>query len=395
MNEPRQLKVLLVDPSLFTAPYDAALTQGLLHAGVTPTWAVRPTRPADRQELPQERSEALFYGWIDRQTQLSPKLRAVGKGFAHAFGLAKLVQRALQLRPDVVHFQWLVVPPLDSAAMLLLRLFCPLVVTAHDTVPYNGDRMSFLQRWGFDLPLRLSDRIIVHTRAGHAALLSRGVPHDKLRIIAHGALPLSASPSESARSLGNDAVYRFVVFGELKSYKGLDVLVEALGLIPVAVRNKLRVIVAGRPRMALEPLVARIAELGLSEVLELRPQRQSEQEMADLFAAADCFLFPYRQIDASGVYFLVKALGKWLIASRVGIFAEELREGEQGELVPAGDASALARAMISALETRRAARPVALGTDWTEIGEATRELYRDARASRRRSSRHVPAGAST
>jgi glycosyltransferase involved in cell wall biosynthesis len=392
VSEVSSLRVLLVDPSLFTAPYDAALTQGLLGAGVTPTWAVRPTRPADRDELPRAYSEALFYRWIDRQTLLPPRLRELGKGFAHAWGLVRLVKRALELRPDVVHFQWVVVPPLDSAAMLLLRLFYPLVLTVHDTVPYNGDRMTFLQRWGFDLPLRLADRIIVHTRGGRDALLRRGSPDHKLRVIAHGALSLGTEPSAAALS-ARDGRYCFVLFGELKSYKGLDVLVEALPLMSPALRSRLRVVVAGRPRMPLEPIVARIEQLGLNDVVELRLRRQTEQEMADLFAEADCFLFPYRQIDASGVYFLVKGLQKWLIASSVGIFAEELREGEQGELIPPADPVALAQAMSSAVVTRRTPKPVGQGTDWADIGQATRELYREAKTSRGSASQRAVAGA--
>jgi glycosyltransferase involved in cell wall biosynthesis len=93
-------------------------------------------------------------------------------------------------------------------------------------------------------------------------------------------------------------------------------------------------------------------------------------------------VFPYRQIDASGVYFLVKSLGKWLIASRVGVFAEDVLDGAQGELVAVADAQALADAMTAAVAGRRAPVPVAAGTDWADIGKATSELYRNLRASR-------------
>jgi glycosyltransferase involved in cell wall biosynthesis len=377
-----ELQVLLVDPSLFTAPYDAALTEGLKTAGVRPTWAVRPTRAADRQELPAEITEPLFYGWIERQTRLSPKLRTLAKGLSHAWGLGKLVQRVIQTKPDVVHFQWVVVPPLDSLAMLLLATFCPLVLTVHDTVPYNGDRMSWLQRWGFELPLRLCDRIIVHTQAGRAALLARGVDPRKLTVIPHGALPLREAPSAAALTRTADGLYRFVSFGELKPYKGLDVLVDALALMPEQARTKARVIIAGRPRMELEPLISRIERLGLTDLVELRARRLSEPEMADLFHGADCFVFPYRQIDASGVYFLVKALGKWLIASRVGVFAEDMREGEQGTLVAVADAQALADAMTAAVQGQHEPMPAVPGTDWAEIGKATSALYHDLRARR-------------
>ena len=58
MSGERIIQALLVDPSLFTAPYYAALTQGLLAAGVEVTWATRPTRRGDRQETPIERVDA-------------------------------------------------------------------------------------------------------------------------------------------------------------------------------------------------------------------------------------------------------------------------------------------------------------------------------------------------
>jgi glycosyltransferase involved in cell wall biosynthesis len=127
--------------------------------------------------------------------------------------------------------------------------------------------------------------------------------------------------------------------------------------------------------MDLAPLLARIATLGLQDTIEVWARRLSEAEMADLFEQADCFVFPYRQIDASGVYFLTKALGKWIIASRVGIFAEDVHEGVQGALVPPGDVGALAAALASALEERPIPRATAPDLAWLDIGRATRKLY--------------------
>ena len=55
------LRALLVDPSLFTGPYDGALTEGLVAAGVEPVWAVRPTRKGDRQEIDVARVDPFFW----------------------------------------------------------------------------------------------------------------------------------------------------------------------------------------------------------------------------------------------------------------------------------------------------------------------------------------------
>jgi glycosyltransferase involved in cell wall biosynthesis len=373
MSAKPALNVLLVDPSLFTAPYDAALTEGLVAAGIEPLWATRPTRQGDRQEIPIERTSPFFYRRVDEAGWLPSKLKPLAKGAAHSAGLVKLLWTVWTRKPAVVHIQWIVVPPLDALAMLLMRRRCALVLTVHDTVPFNGERLSFLQNAGFDLPMRIAQRIVVHTESGRQTLIGRGVPAHKIVVIAHG--PLRLQVPAAPRVERADRRYSFLLFGEIKPYKGLDLLLEALYLVPAAIRQQARVIVAGRPRMNLVPMLARIEALGLADVIEVRARRQSEEEMAELFVEADCFLFPYRQVDASGVWFLTKSLGRWMIASRVGIFAEELVEGRHGVLLPAGDAQALATAIEQGVRERRVAEAVSAGDEWATIGLATRRVY--------------------
>jgi len=380
----RRLRVLLVDPSLFTAPYDAALTQGLLGADVDPMWATRPKRAKDRQELPLERTDPFFYRRVDEARWIPARLKSAAKGLAHFTGLLTLLWRVCRTKPDVVHFQWIVVPPLDVLAMAVIRRCCPLVLTVHDTVPFNGQKMTALQRFGHDGTARQAHRLIVHTRSGRQALIDRGIPAEKIVVIAHGPLALAVPPPSTPAP--RDPRWTFLMFGEIKPYKGLDVLVEAVRLLPEPVRQGLRVVVAGRPRMDIEPVLGRMRELGLDAQFDLRLHRQSEEEMARLFDEADCFLFPYRQIDASGVYFLVKSLGKWMIASRIGIFAEDLAEGIQGELVPGADAQALALAMQSACLRRPAGEAVSSHDAWEDIGRSTRALYEQVMAESGRTS---------
>ena len=130
--------------------------------------------------------------------------------------------------------------------------------------------------------------------------------------------------------------------------------------------------------MDLAPVCERIAQLGLERQFDIRPVRQSDQEAADLFELADTFLFPYRQIDASGVYYLAKPLGRWMIASHVGIFAEDMRDGSDGELVAQQDVKALAAAMQRAIEERPRGAGNRADESWASIGAATRQLYESA-----------------
>lgn len=371
------MNVMLVDPSLYTAPYDAALTRGLLAAGVQPTWMTRPVRRGDRHEIAPECTDPFFYRRIDQAAWVPARLRPIAKGCAHLTGSARLLWKIRRARPDLVHVQWVVVPLIDAAAMALIRRWCPVILTVHDSVGYSGERMPWLQRFGRELPLKLAHRVIVHTRAGRQTLLRHGVPDERICVIPHG--PLSP-PVGAAAPGARDARWTMVLFGEIKPYKGLDILIEAVAALPLPARRQLRVVVAGRPRMDIAPLAARIAALGLGEQFELRLGRLSEEEMAALFAEADGFVFPYRRVDASGVYYLVKSLGKWLIASRVGIFAEEVSSQAQGTLVPPEDVPALAQALRYAIAERPCGSVPGHAMSWSDIGCATRALYERARA---------------
>lgn len=371
------MNVVLVDPSLYAPAYDAALTHALLAIGVQPVWATRPVRPGDRQEIPAECVDAFFYRRIDRADWLPRGLRLLLKGCAHFAGAIRLIWKVRRKKPDVVHFQWIVVPLVDIVAMALIRRWCPLVLTVHDTLAHNGQRLPWPQQLGYYLSMKLSHQIIVHTRSGQDTLVRRGVPGDRVSVIPHGplSLPVSVMPAEQ-----RDPRWTLVLFGEIKPYKGLDILIDAVAALPPVLRRQLRVVVAGRPRMDMQPLAARIVALDLTKQFELRLKRLSEEEMATLFAEADGFVFPYRQVDASGVYYLVNSLGKWLIASRVGIFAEEDIGGEgRGTIVPPEDVPALARALQHGIEKRPRGSVAGAAHSWSEIAHTTRALYERAK----------------
>jgi len=375
MNKNQIINVFLIDPSLFTGPYDAALTEGLLKNQISPKWVTRPLRPNEQQEIPDEHMDDFFYRIIEKLQFKSGKLRNLAKGLSHILGLLRLVVIVANKKPDIVHFQWIVLPFFDVIAIRMLRLICPVILTVHDTTPFNGEHISFLQNAGFDLPLHFCDNLIVHTQSALQTLVARGIPINKINVIPHGPLKLNI-PLPELPDVQHDNRWTFVLFGEIKPYKGFDIIVEAFAQLPIEKRQNTRLIVAGRPRMDIAPILDRIDTLNLNSVIDVRPQRLTETEMSQLFAEADCFVFPYHQIDASGVYFLVKGLGKWLIASRVGIFAEDMKDKVEGALVASGDIAALADEILYAIENR----PAPLFTNnvensWKTIGQTTRALY--------------------
>jgi glycosyltransferase involved in cell wall biosynthesis len=374
--EKRSTRVLLVDPSLFTAAYDAGLTRGLRAVGVAPYWAARPLRPGEHSDIKPDDIGITFYRGVEAIPPKWQKLRGLAKGLSHVCDLVRLVWHVQRRRPAVVHVQWAVLPLFDAMAMRLVRRVCPVIMTVHDTVPFNGEKISFLQNSGFDMPIAAADHVIVHTRGARQNLIARGIAESRVTVVPHGPLSLGVVPAALPADHVRDPRWTFVMFGQIKPYKGLDVLIEALGQLSPEQRRQTRVIVAGAAYLDMVPLQQRIDALGLDTVVDLRLGRLDESQMAALFEEADSFVFPYRQIDASGVYFLLKPTGKWMIASDVGIFAEDMQEAN-GALVPAADAAAWAAARADAIARRPAAR-ITAGGDWTSIGERTVDIYREA-----------------
>lgn len=338
-------------------------------------WATRRLRTGEEAELPPDRIVQLFYRLSEGGRRRPGRIGKIVKGLEHVADLRRLERRARDY--DVVHVQWAVLPALDRQAMARIRRTRPVVLTVHDTTPFNGAGVNPLQVQGFDRLFASADRLIVHTTNARALLEARGVPATRIRVIPHGPLPLRTTP----RPLADKAPgrWRIVLFGRLQSYKGVDLLVEALGLLGEKERARLEVIVAGDALMPVEPIQTRAAALGLAApTLRFRIGRMSDQAMADLLGSADAFVFPYRAIEASGVLFLVAGLRKWLIASALGAFVDAIGASEdQGRLVPPDDARALARALVDSVGRV----PGPTGRDWApgwdEIGRRTAALYRE------------------
>lgn len=366
------MTVILVDPSRFTAPYDAALSQGLQASGLDVVWATRPLREKEIEQLPSSSVREIFYRRFDRPNFLPPFLRGPAKGLSHILGLLRLLRLAQKEKADTIHFQWAVLPIIDALAMCLTSR--RVVLTVHDTVPFNGEKISFFQNLGFDLPIRAADAVIVHTPSAARTLVERGHLREKIHVVPHGALTLEV-PVPATDPAPAGGLWTFTLFGQIKPYKGLDVLVAAVAASQDRLRSKARIVVAGASHMDIEPIRASIKAAHIEDLIDLRIGRLSEEEVALLFAETNCFLFPYRQIDASGVYYLTAPLGKWLIASNVGVFAENLVPNQNGDLVKPGDSAALGDAMVKAAHSRPIA---ALGNSipsWETIGRTTKSIY--------------------
>ena len=381
------LRVALVDPSLFTLPYDRMLADGLAAAGHGVVLFGRQPRPDDG-DAGALAIEPLFYRAAEhRLVAAAPRaLRLAVKGVDHGISLRRLVRRFQAFRPDVMHLQWLPLPALDRMFMKEMRRIAPVVLTLHDSEPFNGNASARLQASGIAACYALCDRIIVHTEQGLDRLRAMGLSERRMVKLPHGPLDVVPDPANAAPDAMAGAM-QIVLFGKIKPYKGADLLIEAFGGLPEPLRGAAHVRIVGKPYMDLAPLRARAAALGIADRVTIEARFVPDTEVATLFGPGVVAAFPYREIEASGVMTLALAHGRPIVASRLGAFAETLTDGEEGILVPPGDVVALRAALARLIGDRSFARRAAAASralserlpDWDEIGRRTAEVYGAAR----------------
>jgi glycosyltransferase involved in cell wall biosynthesis len=383
------MRIALIDPSLFTWPYDHELTAGLSHIGNDALVFGKVLPPKQR-----ERSEPLlrqhFYPMMAMpfwERVPKPAVRVL-KGISHIGSMARLWRALLLWRPDVIHFQWCPLPAVDARFLSLFRRIAPIVLTVHDTMPFNGAPGSGLQNLGALSILGRFDHLIVHTDQGLERVSAHVEGMRRIARIPHGLLHDESERHPPTRATAApDGTVTFLLFGQIKPYKGVDVLLRALSRLTPQARSKCRVRVVGKPYMDTAPLIALASELGVKDFVQFEFRFVPDDELTTMLDEASVLVFPYREIEASGVLMASIARSRPVIASKLGAFGELIEDGRQGLLLPPGDDAALAGAIERIIREPGLLAVLTTGMDalrnsipnWVEIARRTVDVYDAAR----------------
>ena len=179
-----------------------------------------------------------------------------------------------------------------------------------------------------------------------ATLLRRLVPGTEPHIIPFGAaVEAVADPPPPDEHL--HAGLRLLFVGRLVERKGVHVLLDALALLPEEPPISLEIIGDGPER---EPLERRARSLGIQERVRFHGY-VARETLEERLHACDALALPAvtdskGDVEGLGVVLLeAMSFGKPVIASMAGGITDIVRPGENGILVPPGDAAALAAAL--------------------------------------------------
>lgn len=186
---------------------------------------------------------------------------------------------------------------------------------------------------------------------------------------------------EARRMIGIDTDGRYVLFfGFIRSYKGLDLLLDAMADPRIAQRD-IRLIVAGEFYGDPKPYMEQIERLGIADRIKLCTDFIPDSQVNRYFCAADLVAQPYKSATQSGVTQIAFHFEKPMLVTDVGGLAEIVPDGKIGYVVQP-DAHQIADAIVRYYDEQRevpfteAVRDEKQKYSWDKMVEAigTREL---------------------
>ena len=138
---------------------------------------------------------------------------------------------------------------------------------------------------------------------------------------------------EALQRLGLEENYSyFLFFGFIRSYKGLDLLIEAFS--DTRLREfPVKLIVAGEFYENEKPYLEAIQKYNLSDNIILRTNFIPNEEIKNYFCAADLIVQPYKSATQSGVTQIGYHFEKPMLVTNVGGLAEIIPNGKVGYVV--------------------------------------------------------------
>ena len=186
--------------------------------------------------------------------------------------------------------------------------------------------------------IRRAARCLVLSQALIPALHERGVPVERIQHIPHGEFKYYQRFATERDPESSPITARLLFFGQITTYKGLSLLLDAFERIAAQHQVQLQIVGSGD----VKPYLSKIRKLSN---IELVNRWIAEQEIQHYFQPAPIVVLPYTSASQSGIIALAASFACPVIASRVGGIPEQIEHMHTGLLVEPGSIDELVEAI--------------------------------------------------
>lgn len=315
----------------------------------------------------------------------SPKLI---RAFQYVSCLIFSLLDAKKNKVEVVHYHFFHYTNLQKLCVVLAKVFgFKLVITAHDVESFVGVRDVVKAK----TILSYADQVIAHNAVSKYELVNKiTLPSSNVSVIPHGnyldsinEIPTKKSARASLGILESDKVLLF--FGQIKTVKGLDILLLAL-VEAIKIYPDLKLVIAGKVwKDDFSVYEKIIAEKKLEAHVVLHIGYIPDQAVANYYCAADLVVLPYRKIYQSGVLLMAMSYKTPVLTSDIQGMTEIVSHNKNGYTFASENISSLSAMLVdvfnheSNFEEIGCAGYQTVFTDysWAKIGTMTSTLYKE------------------
>ena len=240
-------------------------------------------------------------------------------------------------KPDAVIFPWWVAywAPMYLYLIRSLKkrniriIFICINIFEHEDNAFKKNVTKFI--------LRRVDNFIVHSEQEKSKLLEiNGAATVKKHLLPLFEYAFREEPRQ-------DRKLHLLFFGFVRPYKGLDTLLNALGILR---DHDISLEIVGEFWNDKNEYVTLVKDLGISDKVTIVDQYVTDQEMSRYFSRADLVVLPYRRTITSGVIATAYGFRKPVLATNIGGFTEVIRDGYTGRVVAPDNPQAFAEGIL-------------------------------------------------
>jgi len=222
------------------------------------------------------------------------------------------VDAIVRFSPDIVLFQWWTTfwaPAFAFVASGVKAKQIRVVYLIHNVVPHEARPWDkTLAKWA----LRSGDAFLVQS-SGQQDALDALIPDARVTLIKHPVYDMFSAQKmdkiAARQKLGIPEDMPLVLFfGIIRPYKGLPILIDALGQLNME-DSSIGLLIAGEFWEDVQHYREQIARLNLTEKVHIDNRYIPNEELPTIFSAADIFAAPYTSATQSGAVKMALGFG--------------------------------------------------------------------------------------
>jgi len=289
--------------------------------------------------------------------------------------------------PQIVHYQFLVLPFIDYYYLRILKKHYLLVLTVHDISPLS-EKGYLKYKW--NECFKLFDKLIVHSKFAKDEIINLNIADEQtIKMIPHGGYSYMIGkwpPIEKnyAKKMMNiKSKYVLILLGSILPYKGHAAAIEIMNLLVNSLKMDIVLVIAGSSRgESIEYLIKKINKNKLNNNIILWNKSLSFDEMRNIISCSDAGLMPYTRITTPGVGLMLQTYGIPLICTKIEGLTDLISDNINGFFI-CNEIEKTSRKIQSVLETKGEIEQMSQNSinkikkehNWGKIAEDTYNVY--------------------